>query len=171
MYKFIDPSAFVHDTAKIWHFAVVLAGAHIGEDASIGSCSEVGRGSIIGERTRIGAGVFLPSNSLVGDDVFIGPNTTFCDDKYPRAGQQYEPHPPRIGDHASIGAGCVILPGVRIGSGAMIGAGSVVVGDVPDNALIYGEPAKLRRTLETIPNLAPLPSRVNDPVTETEQAV
>jgi UDP-2-acetamido-3-amino-2,3-dideoxy-glucuronate N-acetyltransferase len=168
-HNFIDPSAILAPSVRVWHYARVLAGVRIGEDSSIGSGSEIGKNTIIGDRTRIGAGVFLPSNSLVGDEVFIGPNTTFCDDKYPRAGQTYEPRPPRIGDRASIGAGCVILPGVRIGAGAMIGAGSVVVGDVPENALLYGEPATIRRTLETYKNFLPLSSRASDPVTAQDQ--
>ncbi len=143
--SFIDPSARVADTAKVWHFAVILAGVRVGEDASIGSHSEVGRGSVVGERTRIGKGVFLPPNSNVGDDVFIGPGTVFTDDKYPRAGNKdYNAQPPQIEDGASIGAGCVILPGIRIGKRAVIGAGSVVTSDVAAFTMVYGEPARTK---------------------------
>jgi UDP-2-acetamido-3-amino-2,3-dideoxy-glucuronate N-acetyltransferase len=132
-----------------------MDGVILGDHVSIGSHVEIGRGSVIGQGTRIGKGVFLPSNSSIGDEVFIGPNVTFCDDKYPRvANRDYNAQPPYVGDRASIGAGCVILPGVKIGAGAMLGAGSVITSDVPANALIYGEPARVKRTLETFPNLS-----------------
>jgi len=139
--NFVDPSAELGDDTVVWHFAVVLANVRIGARCSIGARSEIGRGCVIGEDTRIGSGVFLPPDSVVGRNVFIGPNTTFTDDRFPRAGQPYNAEPPTIEDGASIGAGCVILPGVRIGSGAMVGAGSVVAKDVHPNSKVRGERA------------------------------
>lgn len=143
--NFIDESAAIGDGAVIWHFAIVLAGCVIGENVSIGSGAEVGRGTRIGSNSRIGSGVFLPANSVVGANVFIGPGTTFTDDRNPRVNNpSYLAEPPTVCDHARIGAGCVILPGVRIGINALIGAGSVVTRSVPDGGKIYGEKAKLR---------------------------
>jgi UDP-2-acetamido-3-amino-2,3-dideoxy-glucuronate N-acetyltransferase len=139
--NFIDPSAAIGARSKVWHFACVMAHVQIGEDCSIGSRSEIGVATVIGDRSRVSSGVFLPANAKLGHDVFIGPNSTFTDDRYPRAGAAYNAQPPVIEDGASIGAGCVILPGVRIGAGAMVGAGSVVSKDVPPGAIVRGEAA------------------------------
>lgn len=145
---FIDPAATVPDSTRraVWHFAVIMADVSIGEDCSVGSRAEIGRDSHIGDRSRISSGVFLPYHSQIGADVFIGPNTTFTDDRYPRilkAGEHYRAEPPVVEDHASIGAGCVILPGVRIGHHALIGAGSVVAHDVAPFMVLRGEPARI----------------------------
>lgn len=139
--NFIDPSAVIGSHSKVWHFACIMAQVQIGEHCSIGSRSEIGLGTTIGDHSRISAGVFLPAHTTIGRNVFIGPNTTFTDDRYPRAGAEYNAQPPIIEDGASVGAGCVILPGVRIGYGAMIGAGSVVAKDVPPGATVRGEAA------------------------------
>lgn len=143
--NFIDPSAVVSDTARVWHYAVVLAGVVLADGVSVGSHAEIGKGSIIGAGTRIGKGVFLPSNTVLEGNVFVGPGTVFCDDKYPRAGNTgYEALPPRVCRGAVVGAGCVILPGITIGPGAFVGAGSVVTEDVPSGATVYGDAARLR---------------------------
>lgn len=146
--SFIDPSAILGPGSVAWHFSVILAKVVIGESVSIGSGCEIGRGSIIGDRTRIGAHVFLPPRSTVGADVFIGPNVTCTDDRHPRAGNaDYVAEPPIIEDGASIGAGAILLPGVRIGAGAMVGAGAVVTRDVPARSVIRGEPARITRAV------------------------
>jgi len=141
----IAPSAIVGQDTSIWQFASILQDVKIGNNCSIGACAEVGRASRIGNDTRIGHGVFLPPRSEIGNNVFIGPSVTFTDDKHPRAGNDdYEAQPPVVEDRASVGAGAVILPGVRIGYGAMVGAGAIVTRDVPANAVIYGSPARVR---------------------------
>lgn len=139
--NFIDPSAMIGARSKVWHFACIMAHVSIGQDCSIGSHAEIGVGTVVGDRSRISAGVFLPANSQIGCDVFIGPNTTFTDDRYPRAGSPYDALPPVVEDGASVGAGCVILPGVKIGAGAMIGAGSVVAKDVEALSTVRGSAA------------------------------
>lgn len=142
---FIDRTAVVGPGTIVWHFARVLADAVIGLDCNVGGGAEIGRGTKIGDRSRISAGVFLPSNSKIGNDVFIGPNATFTDDRYPktlRAGETYKAEPPVIEDGASIGAGAVILPGIRIGKNARVAAGAVVTKDVPDGLAVKGFAAK-----------------------------
>lgn len=141
-YALVDPSATIGSGTKIWQFSTIMAGVIIGENVSIGSGCEIGRGSRIGSGTRIGHGCFMPSNSVVGRNVFIGPSVTFTDDRFPVVNNPgYHAQPPSVEDASSIGAGSVILPGVRICHGARIGAGSVVTRDVPSNSLVYGEKA------------------------------
>src|SRR5690242_5462292 len=142
-FNFIDKTAEIGEGTTIWHFSVVLADVRIGRNVSIGSRTEIGRGSVIGDNTRISSGVFLPSNSQIGKDCFIAPNVTFTDDRYPRAGNpSYYAQPPVLEDGCSVGAGSVILPGIRIGAGALVGAGSVVTHDVPPKGHVRGEPAR-----------------------------
>lgn len=144
--NFIDPTAVVGEHTSIWHYSIVLAGVVIGHHCNVGSRVEIGRGSLIGNYVRISSGVFLPSNSIIEDEVFIAPNCTFTDDRHPRAGntQTYTAEPPYLERGCSIGAGSVVLPGVRIGAGAMVGAGSVVTKDVPAHAHVRGEPARVK---------------------------
>jgi acetyltransferase-like isoleucine patch superfamily enzyme len=109
---------------------------------SIGANAEIGKHSLIGENSRIGHGVFLPARTIVEPNVFIGPNVTCTDDRYPRANNHdYDALPPHICEGAAIGAGAVLLPGVRIGAGALIGAGAVVTKDVSAGAVVTGCPA------------------------------
>jgi UDP-2-acetamido-3-amino-2,3-dideoxy-glucuronate N-acetyltransferase len=145
--NFIDKRAIIGEGTSVWHFSVILAGVMIGRDCSIGSHAEIGRGTLIGDNTRIGHGVFLPPNSQVGESVFIGPCVVFTDDKHPRVnepGTDYNAQPPVIGDGAAIGAGAVILPGVKIGKQARIGAGAIVTRDVADFEHVRGEPARAK---------------------------
>jgi acetyltransferase-like isoleucine patch superfamily enzyme len=142
--------SFVHSTAKlgrnvkVWQWASVLADCKIGDNVSIGANAEIGRGSIIGNNSRISHGVFLPTNSKIGENVFIGPSVTFTDDKHPVCGNvNYEAQPPVMEDWSSIGAGAVILPGIRIGMGALVGAGSIVTKDVPKGMVVMGNPARI----------------------------
>ncbi len=145
-FNFIDSTAVIGEGTTVWHFSVILANVIVGKHCNIGSRVEIGRGSVIGSRVRISSGVFLPSNSVIENEVFIAPNCTFTDDRHPRAGntQTYIAEPPYIEHGASVGAGSVILPGVRIGTGAMIGAGSVVTRDVPAHEHVRGEPARVK---------------------------
>jgi acetyltransferase-like isoleucine patch superfamily enzyme len=88
----------------------------------------------------------------VEDDVFIGPNATFTNDPFPRSRQVLAKHPvTTICKGASIGANATILPGLVIGRGAMVAAGAVVTRDVPDYAVVKGNPAVISRYLEPLP--------------------
>jgi len=96
----------------------------------------------IGNNCRIRPFVFLiPTGVTVQDNVFIGPNVTFTTDKYPRIGRPWEPLETLVKEGASISAGTVILPGLTIGRRAFVGAGSVVTKNVPNNAIVTGNPA------------------------------
>ena len=153
----IHPTADVHETVTVgedsvvWGCACVMAGTRIGPRCSIGRHSEIGRYCEIGEGTRISFGVFLPNKTRVGRHVFIGPRATFTDDKRPGViKEMYRPEPPVIEDHAAIGAGAVILPGVRIGTGALVGAGAVVTRDVAPWTTVCGNPARPMKAREPV---------------------
>lgn len=143
--RFIDPTAEIGEHTVIWHYARILADVKIGDHCSVGGGTEIGRGTVIGNYSRISANVFLPSNTVIGDRVFVGPGVVATDDKDPRAGNfGYDARPPVIEDGASIGAGAILLPGVRIGVGAMIGAGAIVTRDVGRGEHVRGEPARVK---------------------------
>lgn len=140
---FVDGSVEIGEDVVIWQFASVLQNVKLGKGVSIGAGAEIGAGSVIGKHSRISAQVFLPSNSIVGERCFLGPRVCATDDRHPRAGNfSYIAEPPVLEDGCSIGAGSVILPGVKIGVGALVGAGSIVTRDVPAHSHVRGEPAR-----------------------------
>jgi len=129
---------------RIWAFAHVLPGAIIGADCNICDHVFIENDVTVGDRVTIKCGVQLWDGVSVGDDVFIGPNATFTNDLRPRSKQYPEKYAQtRVDDGASIGAGAVILPGIRIGRDAMVGAGAVVTRSVPAHAVVVGNPARI----------------------------
>lgn len=145
----IHPSAEVQtervgDRTRIWQFVVILPGAVIGVDCNICSHCFIESDVIIGDRVTVKSGVQLWNGLRVGNDVFIGPNATFTNDNKPRSGNRdFALLHTILEDGCSIGAGAVLLPGVRIGRGAMVGAGAVVTCDVPAGATVVGNPARV----------------------------
>ena len=160
MVENIDSTVFIHDKAivekganigartRVWAFAHILSGAKVGEDCNICDHTFIENDVIIGNKVTIKCGVFLWDGIRVEDNVHIGPNVTFTNDKYPRSkNNSFEILKTIIKNGASIGANATILPGITLGEKAMIGAGSVVTKNVPANTLVYGNPAKIVRTL------------------------
>lgn len=156
--KLIEP-AFIHPLAdvqtstvgacsRIWQFAVVLPKAQIGAGCNICAHTFIENDVVLGDRVTVKSGVFLWDGTRIEDDVFIGPNATFTNDKTPRSGIYPEQWLGiTIKKGASVGANATLLPGVVIGENAMIGAGAVVVKDVPDRAVVVGNPARIIRYL------------------------
>ena len=106
---------------------MVLPGAIIGADCNICSHCFIENDVVVGDRVTIKCGVQLWDGLRVEDDVFIGPNVTFTNDRNPRSGKRdFNVLQTVVESGASIGAGAVILPGLRIGAGAFVAAGSVV---------------------------------------------
>lgn len=131
---------------QVWQFCVILKGAKIGANANICSHCFIENDVTIGNNVTVKNGVVIYDGVTLGDNVFVGPNVTFTNDKSPRS----KVYPSVFSKTvvcagASIGGGAVILPGITIGSNALIGAGAVVTKDVPENAVIVGNPAKFHR--------------------------
>lgn len=152
---FIHPLSDVQSTAigvgtRVWQFVVVLPRAQIGRGCNICSHCLIENDVVIGDRVTVKSGVQLWDGLRVGNDVFIGPNATFTNDKHPRSQNAgFKLAMTWIEAGASIGAGAVLLPGVRVGAGAMVGAGAVVTHDVPPGATVFGNPAKIIIPAET----------------------
>lgn len=128
---------------KLWHPELsVLLNCVIGERCTIHSHVWIGDNVAIGNDCKVQAFAFLPDGVTLGNHVFIGPRVTFTNDKHPPSKDWSATE---VGDFAVIGAGAVILPGVKIGAHAMIGAGAVVTKDVPAGAMVYGNPARARQ--------------------------
>lgn len=138
----------IGENTRIWAFAHVLPNARIGADCNICDHVFIENDVIIGDRVTIKCGVQVWDGVRLEDDVMVGPNATFTNDMFPRSKQPFEIRPTLVKRGASIGANATILCGVTIGEEAMVGAGAVVTKDVPDRAVVVGNPANIIRYLE-----------------------
>ncbi len=146
---------FKHETAEvytdnigsdtyIWQFSVILNGAQIGKSCNINCHTFIEGDVILGDNVTVKSGVYLWSGMRIFDNVFIGPNVTFVNDKYPRSKAHQEKYlASTLQEGCSLGANATILNQITIGRYAMVGAGAVVTKNVPDFALVIGNPAKI----------------------------
>jgi UDP-2-acetamido-3-amino-2,3-dideoxy-glucuronate N-acetyltransferase len=141
---FVDEGASVGKGTKIWHFSHVMKGATIGERCSFGQNVNVDAGAIIGNNVKVQNNVSIYSGVEVEDDVFLGPSCVLTNVRNPRSqvSRQGLYEKTVICHGATIGANATIVCGITIGRYAFIGAGAVVTGDVPDYALILGNPGR-----------------------------
>lgn len=124
----------------------------IGNNVSIGTLSVVEHHVEIGNNVRIHSQVFIPEYSILEDNAWLGPNVVLTNAKYPLSpGVKETLKGAVIKKGAKIGANATILPGVVIGENALVGAGAVVVNDVPDNAVVVGNPAKIIKYISELP--------------------
>lgn len=139
----VSENARIGDGSKIWNQAQVREGARIGKDCIISKNVYIDADVVIGDRVKIQNNVNVYHGVTVGDDVFLGPSMTFTNDLYPRAfNSDWKVYETCVQNGASIGANVTVVCGCTIGKYAMAGAGSVVKGDVPDYALVAGNPAR-----------------------------
>jgi UDP-2-acetamido-3-amino-2,3-dideoxy-glucuronate N-acetyltransferase len=133
-----------------------LYGCEIGEETKIGAFVEVQKNAKIGKRCKISSHTFVCEGVTIEDNVFIGHGVTFINDSYPRATSaegklqteaDWRVERTLVKRGASIGSGATILSGLVIGENAIVGAGSTVTKDVPENAIVAGNPAKILRYL------------------------
>jgi UDP-2-acetamido-3-amino-2,3-dideoxy-glucuronate N-acetyltransferase len=159
----IDPTARVHASADIesdvsigprasvWNGAVLRRGASIGAECIIGRDAFIDEGVHLGDRVKVQNGALVYHGVSVGNGVFIGPGAILTNDRFPRAitatgelarGDDWVVSPIELRDGCSIGAGAVVVAGTTVGRFATVGAGAVVTRDVPDFALVAGNPAR-----------------------------
>jgi len=137
---------------RIWAFVHILPGAQIGADCNLCDHVFIENDVVVGDRVTIKSGVQLWDGVRIEDDVFIGPNVTFTNDPFPRSKQHLEKYMTTLVQKGvSISANATLLPGITIGKNAMIGAGAVVTKDVPPNAILLGNPAKITGYISTSP--------------------
>ena len=140
----------IGEGTRVWAFSHVLPGAVIGTGCNICDHVFIENDVVIGNRVTIKCGVQIWDGLRIDDDVFIGPNATFTNDLFPRSRQYPEKFSQTlIQQGASIGANATILAGNTIGRNAMIGAGAVVTKDVPPNAIVVGNPARITGYVST----------------------
>ncbi|MBU1084266.1 MAG: DapH/DapD/GlmU-related protein [Candidatus Omnitrophota bacterium] len=141
----VDDGATIGKGTKIWHFSHVLTGSVIGKDCRIGQNVVIGPDASVGNNCKIQNNVSVYKGVVLEDDVFCGPSCVFTNVFNPRCEvpRMDEIRGTVVKKGASIGANATIVCGNSIGKYAFIGAGAVVTKDVPDYALVYGNPAKL----------------------------
>ncbi len=139
----VDRGAHVGLGTDIWHWTHIREGVAIGRNCHIGQGVYIDKHVRIGNNVKIQNGVYVYRGVIIRDNVFIGPNVTFTNDLYPRSEGEWTLDKTLLDHGCSIGAGSVVLCGIRIGKWAMIGAGSVVTKDIPDHALVMGNPIRI----------------------------
>ena len=137
-----------------------LYGCEIGDNTKIGAFVEIQKNAKVGKNCKISSHTFICEGVTIEDNAFIGHSVTFINDSYPRAttedGQlqtesDWKVEQTLVKKGASIGSGSTILANVVIGENAIVGAGSVVTKDVPANAIVAGNPAKVLRQISSEP--------------------
>lgn len=134
---------------RIWQYSIILPGAIIGSDCNICAHTLIESDVIVGDNVTIKSGVFLWDGTRIKNNVFVGPNVTFTNDLFPRSKHHLKEFKGITIEYgASVGANATLLPGITIGAQAMVGAGAVVIEDVPERAVVVGNPAKIIRYID-----------------------
>jgi UDP-2-acetamido-3-amino-2,3-dideoxy-glucuronate N-acetyltransferase len=144
--SFADEGCKIGDNTKVWHFSHIQSGAIIGANCSIGQNVNVGSRAVLGNGCKIQNNVSIYDDVILEDEVFCGPSMVFTNVINPRAfiERKHEYMTTLLKKGCTIGANATVVCGNTIGQYAMVGAGAVVTRDVPDYALVYGSPAKVK---------------------------
>lgn len=142
--SYIDDHVSIGENTKIWHFNHILSNTVIGENCSFGQNCVVGPNVIIGNNVKVQNNISIYEGVKVEDDVFIGPSVVFTNVINPRSFivRKHEYKSTLLKKGVSIGANATIVCGNTLGAYALIGAGAVVTKDVPDYALVVGNPSR-----------------------------
>ena len=143
--SYVDDGSEIGEGSKIWHFSHVMSGSRIGKRCNIGQNVVVSPQVVIGDNVKIQNNVSIYTGVILEDDVFCGPSMVFTNVVNPRShvSRKDEYQTTLVKRGASIGANCTIVCGHTIGQFAFIGAGAVVTKDVPDYALVVGNPGRI----------------------------
>jgi UDP-2-acetamido-3-amino-2,3-dideoxy-glucuronate N-acetyltransferase len=142
----IDSPVEIGEGTKIWHFCHIMSGAKIGKNCVIGQNVFIASGAVLGNNIKVQNNVSIYDGVILEDDVFCGPSMVFTNVFNPRSfiSRKKEFRQTLVKRGATIGANATVICGNTIGQYAFIGAGSVVTKDVPDYALVYGNPGKVK---------------------------
>ena len=144
--SYVDEPCSIGAGTKIWHFSHVMKNSQIGEKCNIGQNVVISPDVVIGNNVKIQNNVSVYTGCILEDDVFCGPSMVFTNVVNPRSHviRKDEYKTTLVKRGASLGANCTVVCGTTIGCYAFVGAGSVVTRDVPNYALVYGNPARVR---------------------------
>ncbi|MFC2007697.1 Gfo/Idh/MocA family oxidoreductase [Chloroflexota bacterium] len=142
----VEEPAHIGDGTKIWHFSHLMPNISVGKNCTIGQNVFIGREVKIGNNVKIENNVSVFEGVTLEDDVFCGPSCVFTNVKMPRSqiSQKGKYVPTTVKRGATIGANATIVCGRTVGSYSFVGAGAVVTRDIPDYAVVYGNPARVR---------------------------
>lgn len=141
----------IGDRFQTGHGVMIREANQIGTDVSVGSHSIVEHHVTLADGVRLHSNVFVPEYTVIERDAWLGPSVTLTNALYPKSPTaKADLRGPRIMQGAKIGANATLLPGVRVGRDALVGAGSVVVKDVPDGAVVVGNPARVIRMINEL---------------------
>ncbi len=132
--------------SRLGNFVMIRENTRIGSGCTIGSYVDIEGDVVIGDHVSLQSACYITRGVIIEDEVFCGPRIITMNDKrmsYRRPRLDFVRSAPRILRAARVGGGCVLLPGVTIGVNALVGAGSVVTRDVPDGAIVFGNPARV----------------------------
>jgi UDP-2-acetamido-3-amino-2,3-dideoxy-glucuronate N-acetyltransferase len=140
----IEPDSVIGAGSKIWHFCHIMAGARLGERANLGQNVFVAGSVVLGNDVKVQNNVSLYDGVELESNVFVGPSCVFTNVKHPRAelSQKGSYAKTLVRRGASLGANATVLCGVTLGRYCFVGAGAVVTRNVPDYALVVGNPAR-----------------------------
>ena len=143
--SYVDEGCEIGKGTKVWHFSHIMSGARIGERCNIGQNVVISPQVVIGDNVKIQNNVSIYTGVILEDDVFCGPSMVFTNVINPRShvSRKDEYRQTLVKRGASLGANCTVVCGHTIGAYAFIGAGAVVTKDVPDYALLVGNPARI----------------------------
>lgn len=144
--SYVDEPCEIGENSKVWHFSHVMKDCTIGRDCNIGQNVVISPGCIIGNNVKIQNNVSVYSGVVMEDDVFCGPSMVFTNVINPRShvSRKDEYKDTLIRQGASIGANATVVCGHTLGRYCFVGAGAVVTRDVPDYAVVYGNPARVK---------------------------